>query len=323
MALKDSVLSLLLEQQGAYLSGAEIAGKLDVSRNAVWKAVRQLENDGHKIDAVPNRGYALRADSSVLSVPGIRKYLRHRELVLDYQKTVTTTMTVAKQMAETGAAEGYVCIAESQTAGKGRMGRSFYSPAGSGVYFSIVLRPRFTAEQSLLITTCAAVAVAQAIEAVTGQDAQIKWVNDIYVRGKKVCGILTEASIDIENGGLHYAVLGIGINLLPPEDGFPAELKQKAGALLDEQMAGDLPCRMVATVLDAFFDLYPHILLKGFLDEYRRRSLLTGQAVDVLCGDSMRPAVVQGIDDDFSLIVTYEDGSTARLSSGEVSVRKK
>lgn len=323
MSIKEQVLSLLEAERGCHLSGAEIAAKLGVSRNAVWKTVRQLESEGHKIDAVPNRGYALCPESSVLSVPGIRKHLRHKELVLDYQKTVTTTMAVAKQAAEMGATEGYVSIAESQTAGKGRMGRSFYSPAGSGVYFSIVLRPNFNAEQSLLITTCAAVAVAQAVETITRQDAKIKWVNDIYVNGKKVCGILTEASIDIENGGLHYAVLGIGINLMPPEGGFPEDILNKAGALLDDNISGDLSCRMVAAVLDRFFDLYPNILERSFLEEYRRRSILTGQCVDVLRGESVRPATVEGIDDDFALIVTYEDGSTAHLSSGDVSIRKK
>lgn len=323
MAIKDAVLSLLLARQGSCLSGEELASALGVSRNAVWKAVRQLRREGHEIDAVPSRGYALRADSGVLSVPGVQKHLRCDGLTLDCQKVVTSTMHAAKQAAEAGAAEGHTVIAETQTAGKGRMGRSFYSPAGSGVYLSIVLRPRFGAEQSLLITTCAAVAVARAIEEVTGRDAQIKWVNDIYVEGKKVCGILTEAAIDVESGGLHYAVLGIGVNLTTPPGGFPADIAQKAGALYADDPGGDLRCRMAAAVLNQFFDLYPKLPEKPFLDEYRRRSLLTGQRVDVLRGDISQPAVVRGIDDDFALIVTYDDGTTAHLSSGDVSIRKK
>lgn len=323
MSIKDNVLSLLEDARGCYLSGEEIAATLGVSRNAVWKAVRQLEKDGHRIEAVQNRGYALHMDSDVLSVPGILRHLHHRELTLEYQKVVTSTMTVCKQAADAGAPEGRVIIAETQTAGKGRMGRSFYSPAGSGIYFSILLRPQFSAEKSLLITTCAAVACALAIEEVTGQDAQIKWVNDIYVDGKKVCGILTEASLDLENGGLHYAVLGIGINLMPPEEGFPAGIKDKAGSLLHSAPGGDIRCRMAAAVLNRFFDMYPRILEKNFLNEYRRRSMLMGQTVDVLRSDSIRTATVQGIDDDFALIITYEDGTTTHLSSGDVSICKK
>lgn len=322
MRIQETVLSLLTQRRGTYLSGEEIANMLGVTRNTIWKAVRQLQKDGHRIDAVRNRGYALSDEDDTLSVPGVTRYLRQDGLTLDYQKTVTTTMNVCKQAAENGAPEGYVIIAESQTAGKGRMGRSFYSPAGTGVYFSILLRPKFSAEQSLLITTCAAVACAQAIEAVSGQEAQIKWVNDIYLSGKKVCGILTEASLDLESGGLHYAVLGIGINLLPPEDGFPEELTEKAGALFQSH-SGDLRCRTVAEVLNRFFVLYPRILEKSFLEDYRKRSMLTGHQVDVLRDGTACPAFVQGIDDRFALIVTYLDGTTAHLSSGDVSVRKK
>lgn len=323
MGVKDTVLALLMERRGEYLSGAEIAAVLNMSRNAVWKAVQHLQKDGYRIDGVPNRGYSLADSGDLLSVPGIARHLHYDGLTLEYQESVTTTMSVAKHAAENGAPEGYVIVAESQTAGKGRMGRSFYSPAGTGVYFSILLRPKFSAEQSLLITTCAAVACARAIEEISGCETQIKWVNDIYADGKKVCGILTEASLDLENGGVHYAVLGIGINLLPPDDGFPRELENKAGSLFEQNNGSDLRCRMVAAVLDRFFALYPNILEKGFLEEYRQRSMLTGLEVDVLRGESTTPAVVQGIDDDFALIVTYPDGSPAHLSSGDVSVRKK
>lgn len=323
MSVQDAVLSMLMQRQGEYCSGNELAETLGVSRTAIWKAVRQLQTHGYHIDGVPNRGYALLGGSERLSAPGIMRYLRHRGLKLECRDTVTTTMDVGKQAAERGEAEGYVIVAEHQTAGKGRMGRSFYSPPGSGVYFSILLRPRLTAEQSLLITTGAAVACARAIEALSGQAAEIKWVNDIYLGGKKVCGILTEAALDLESGGLHYAVLGIGINLTPPEDGFPEELKGKAGALFSDGKPSDLRCRMAAEVLDRFFDLYPTLQDKAFINEYRARSMLTGQAVDVLRGDTSRPAVVLGIDDDFALIVAYDNGEVAHLASGDVSVRKK
>ena len=322
MALKDRVLALLEDNRGSYLSGEEIARQLGVSRNSVWKAVRQLQSEGHGIDGVTNRGYALRADSGVVSVPGIMKYLRHRDLALSVYPTVTSTNTLLKQAAEDGTPEGTVFVAEEQTAGRGRLGRSFYSPAGTGIYFSILLRPSMPASESLLITTGAAVACAQALEAVSGVETQIKWVNDIYAAGKKVCGILTEASMDLESGGLHYAVLGIGVNLLKPDGDFPEDIRDKAGALFSDDRDGDIRCRIVAEVLDRFLDLYAHLTEKRFLEEYRRRSMLTGQSVDVLRGGTVTPAVAEGIDDTFALIVRYADGRVEHLGSGDVSVRK-
>ena len=322
MNLKDQVLSLFEASKGTYLSGAEIARQLGVSRSAIWKAVKQLQSEGHQFDAVTNRGYALREESAVLSVPGIRKYLRRSDLLLEVYKSVPSTNPLTKQAAESGAPEGTVIIAEEQTAGRGRMGRSFFSPAHTGIYFSILLRPKFSASDSLLITTCAAVACAAAMEAISGRETKIKWVNDIYVAERKVCGILTEASMDLESGGLHYAVLGIGINLTTPAGDFPETIRNKAGSLFTVGTEKDFRCRLVAEVLDRFFDEYDHLLEKHFLDEYRRRSILTGRTVDVLRGDTIVPARVQGIDDDFSLIVTYEDGHTEHLFSGDVSLGK-
>lgn len=322
MSVKDGVLALLEENKGSYLSGEEMAGMLGVTRNTIWKAVRQLQKEGHQIDGVPHQGYALRAESGILSVPGIAKYLRHSGLNLTLYPCVDSTNLVLKQAAEAGAPEGTVCIAEHQTAGRGRLGRSFYSPARSGVYFSILLRPKFPPADCPLITTCAAVACAGAMEQVSGQSTQIKWVNDIYVAEKKVCGILTEAAIDLESGGLQYAVLGIGVNLTKPEDDFPDELKNVAGTLFSDDASGDFRCRLVAEILDRFLDDYACLTEKSFLAEYRRRSMLTGQPVHVLRNGTSIPATALGVDDNFSLIVRYEDGRVEHLSSGDVSVRK-
>lgn len=257
-----------------------------------------------------------------LNAETIQSHLRHKELIPEVHKSVSSTNTLAKQAGEQGAPEGTVIIAEAQTAGRGRMGRNFFSPADTGIYFSVLLRPAFSPADSLLITTSAAVACAGAMEAVSGQETQIKWVNDIYVAQQKVCGILTEASLDPKNGGLRYAVLGIGINLIPPDGDFPEDIRGKAGALFSNDSGEDLRARLAAEILDRFFDEYPHILEKNFLEEYRRRSILTGRTVDVLRGSTVIPAVVQGIADDFSLIVTYADGHTEHLSSGEVSLEK-
>ena len=197
----------------------------------MWKAIQKLEEAGHKIRAVPKRGYTLAPESDVLTVQSVSRFLdTDMPVYLQVQTEVTSTNTLLKAQAEQGAPEGTVLIAESQTAGKGRLGRHFTSPPGTGIYFSLLLRPHCTAEKSLFITTTAAVAVCEAIEQVTGLNPQIKWVNDIYLNEKKVCGILTEASVDFENGGLNWAVLGIGINIAVPKEGFPEEIRSIAGA---------------------------------------------------------------------------------------------
>ncbi len=240
---------------------------------------------------------------------------------MDYTVTaydsVDSTNRIAKDRALAGAAEGTVIVADRQEQGRGRFGRSFFSPLGTGLYMSVILRPAFSPDCALYITTAAAVAVAETVEELTDESAQIKWVNDVYLRGKKVCGILTEGAMD--GDALHFAVLGIGVNLTPPPEGFPAELRNKAGTLFDR------PCdkreALLHGILRRFFQYYDHLAEKPFLDDYRRRSLLVGKQVQVLSPDGLptETVTVQGIDDNFSLIVQDEHGPRI-LSSGEVSI---
>ena len=164
-----------------------------------------------------------------LSPSDITRHLKTDNLTVEVYKEVTSTNTLLKQRSQSGAPHGLVIAAESQTSGRGRMGREFFSPDQTGVYFSILLRPTLSPSDALLITTCAAVACARALEKISGKTAQIKWVNDIYIDERKVCGILTEASF--VQGKIDFAVLGIGINLYTPDNGFPADIKDKAGSL--------------------------------------------------------------------------------------------
>lgn len=167
MRIQDAVLDALEKNRGEYLSGEQLASSLGVSRNAVWKAIQKLEEAGHKIRAVPKRGYTLAPESDVLTVQSVSRFLdTDMPVYLQVQTEVTSTNTLLKAQAEQGAPEGTVLIAESQTAGKGRLGRHFTSPPGTGIYFSLLLRPHCTAEKSLFITTTAAVAVCEAIEQV-------------------------------------------------------------------------------------------------------------------------------------------------------------
>lgn len=232
--------------------------------------------------------------------------------------TVTSTNTLLKEQAAAGAPDGTVIIAKHQTAGRGRMGRSFYSPADTGLYMSVLLRPQLKMEDALFLTTATAVAVSSAIEKTTGQQTSIKWVNDIFCHGKKVCGILTEAVPDLTNGMLKYAVIGIGVNLLPPKEGFPEELQQVATTVLSKEAKEDVVEQLKTEILNQLSIYLEQLPEKTFLEAYREKCFLIGR--DVIVFPDNQLARVLGIDDMVGLIVQLDDGSQKTLRTGEVSV---
>ncbi|HIQ99759.1 MAG TPA: biotin--[acetyl-CoA-carboxylase] ligase [Candidatus Scybalocola faecavium] len=323
MGTKSQLLKLFEENKGTYLSGEDIAERLSISRTAVWKAVNSLRKDGYDIDAVPNRGYCLSIQTDILSVQGIRKYLAPicRELKLEVFPSVTSTNTVLKEQAAAGAPEGTAILAGAQTQGRGRIGRSFYSPSDTGIYLSILLRPNDCSPlQATKLTTMAAVAACEAIEAAARRSAQIKWVNDIFIDGKKVCGILTEASFGLESGHLDYAVLGIGFNAYTPEGGFPENIESIAGSIFLRR-ENDGKNRLAAEFLNHFMDLYSCRDDHAYVEKYRQRSLVLGKRIRILSPSGTIFATALDVDDQCRLVVRYDDGSTQALSSGEISIR--
>ncbi len=320
MDTKERILALLEEQKGKYISGEEIAKELSLTRTAIWKAMAGLKKDGHEIIALRNKGYCLSADSDIISAIGIKKYLTKTDARIEVFPTLTSTNTYAREKAIAGEKEWYVVIASSQTGGKGRKGRSFYSPDGTGLYMSILLRPSFIKTyEAMNLTTKAAVAVCEAIEALSDCKAEIKWVNDVFVNGKKVCGILTEAAVPMENDCLDYAVLGIGINVSEPINGFPPDLKDIAGAITLSGSGGKN--RLAAEIINRFSDYY----LSGgnYADKYRARCFVIGTEVLVIGPSTSENALAIGVDDECRLVVRFNDGTVKHLSSGEISVRIK
>ena len=323
MKTTERVLELLEQNRGSAVSGEELAKILGVSRNAVWKAIEDLRRGGVKIYAKTKKGYFLPESDNSLSKEGIATLLGDTGLTVDVRHTVTSTNDLLKQLAVNGTEEGYVIIAAEQTAGKGRFGRHFYSPDGSGLYISALLRPKMRAEDSLFITTSAAVAVSRAIQTVSGGriSPKIKWVNDIFVNQKKVCGILTEASVSFESGMLDYAVLGLGVNITTPEGDFPDEIKGIATSLFGDMEQDNIRNRLAAEVLRELEKLIADPLAEEYLEEYKRRQLLIDRDIIVIKGDKRRAARALGIDERARLNVRYEDGSTESLISGEVSIK--
>lgn len=323
MSVRSIVLTFLENNRGKYISGEKIASSVGVSRNAVWKAIRQLQADGYKIHSSTNKGYCLDNANDVLSKQSIEKHLDSNIFDIEVVKSVSSTNTVLRQRAEQGEKEGAVLIAEEQTQGRGRMGREFFSPSNTGIYMSILLRPSISAEKSVMITTCAAVAVAKAIEEVAKKEAKIKWVNDIFCGDRKVCGILTEAALAIESGTLAYAVLGIGINVFPPKNSFPSEIENIADSVFENcDMAENQRSILIAKVLENFWKYYEDIENRPHFDEYKRRSLVLSQPITVISGKETYEAVATDLDYNFNLKITLPTGETRSLNSGEVSVRK-
>ncbi len=322
MNIGEKILITLENNKGNFISGTQIARELNISRNAVWKAVKKLQSKGYDIKAVTNKGYILSENCSILSPRSIAENITDSRIRVKYEECVTSTNTIVRERAESGEKEGLLLVAAEQTQGKGRLGRKFLSQKGTGVYFSLLLRPDMSPSDSLLITTCAAVAVSKAISEITGKETLIKWVNDIYMNDRKVCGILTQASFDSEGNKLSYAVLGIGINIHFDKETLPDEIKDIAGSIFDTQnIPYDAVNRIVARTVDIFMKEYDEITKKSFLDYYRQHSYLDGKEITVIKSDGNYSATAIGINEDLSLIVRYDNGGEEALFTGEVSTK--
>ena len=320
---KEQVLQWLLEADKP-ISGAALAANLGLSRNAVWKAIEQLREEGYEIEAKTRQGYRLISCENQLVEPMILQELFPiRDYRLKIYKEVDSTNEEAKKLAREGEVENLVVLAESQTAGKGRRGRSFYSQGPEGLYMSLLLRPKMPFQDALKITTMTAVAVSRAIEKNCNAEVGIKWVNDLFIHGKKVCGILTEAGIDFETGDLDYAVVGIGVNVLKCT--FPEELKGIVTTLEDESKEQVSRNKLAADILKEIRGLYRELgVAEGgvpsYHEEYVKRSIVLGKEIMVHSGGQTYPARAVAIDENIGLVVETPEGRKT-LDSGEVSVR--
>lgn len=325
MTTKDLVLEALQRSGENYLSGEALSEKLGISRTAVWKAIRTLREEGYTVKAVTNRGYRLIHDEDIITEESLRAHLlpRYKNNRLYIYDTLDSTNNRAKQLALENAPHGTAVIAMQQTAGKGRLGRSFFSPR-EGIYLSIIIKPTFDLSKSVLVTAAASVAVAQAIESICGRQAQIKWVNDVYMDGKKICGILTEGITDFETGHIESLVIGIGVNTSVKD--FPDELRDTVGAVDGDYSRSALAAEIISRMLN----FAENIEFREFIQDYRGRSMVIGKNVTVYKGVYSiapekelegRSAKVLDIDEDGGLEVLYTDGKHETLTSGEISVR--
>ena len=326
MSTKKYVLELLENRGGQSISGEHIAKQLGVTRNAVWKAVKELEKDGYKIEAITNKGYRLSDDNDILSVQGLLPFLSNKEISqnISLYPSLKSTNTTAKELAIAGANHGTVIIADYQSGGRGRYNRSFYSPSDNGIYISFILRPskHNLANNPTLITSFAAVSVCQAIEATTGKAPVIKWVNDIFLDNKKICGILTEAITDFESGNMQWIVLGIGINFTTPDEGFPKEIENTAGSVFSREQPTITRNRLTAELINRILDSKEDWGSEKIHRQYKERLFILGEKITVTeSNGAFFDAVAMDIDNIGRLIVKKDNDEILSLAAGEVSLK--
>lgn len=325
MSTKNRILELLEQQRGESISGEHLAGVLGISRNAVWKAIKELQKDGYNIVAVTNKGYCLSAENDIISIPGIKPFLSERSQFyankIQVHKSLESTNKTAKEMAVAGAEHGTIIISDCQTMGRGRYSRKFFSPSGGGLYMSIVLRPEaMHFKNPTSVTAFAAVSVCEAIESISTKVPRIKWVNDIFIDGKKVCGILTEAVTDFESGGLDWVVLGIGINVHTRTEDFPCDLQSIATSIYpDEKMSG-VRNRLSAEIINRILGFETLPSETEIFEKYKKRLMVLGKKITVIQNQVEYKATAIDVDSVGHLVVKNESGERITLSSGEIRI---
>ena len=330
LSTKDYVLSKLILCD-EYISGQSLSDDLGISRAAVNTAVKTLRSEGYDISSVTNLGYKLNNRPDLLNRGELLAFLpegRMENVIV--LKDVDSTNKYLKGLASDDAPAGTVVIADHQTAGRGRLGRSFHSPSGKGIYLSYLMRPSIKPELVSSITCWSAVAVANAIESVCKVTPSVKWVNDPQINGKKICGILTEMSIESESGSISSVVIGIGINVNETPSDFPEELKDIASSIREET-GSDIIFRSELTSslikeLDIMSSMFPDAH-DEYLNSYRRICSTVGLDVSVVSAHNHESEISRlgkaiAVNDDFSLKVLMNDGHEEDLRSGEVSVRR-
>lgn len=320
--MKTKILTWL-KQADTYLSGQDICDQFGVSRTAVWKAIKQLKEEGYDIEAIPNKGYYLKSSPDILTFSEVKSVLTTKWIgeELYYYEEIDSTNTKAKQLAEEGAPSGTLVIANTQSQGKGRRGRSWDSPAGAGVFMTLLLKPNMKPSHASMLTLVMALSVVKACNEITSDSCLIKWPNDIVYNGKKICGILTEMSAEMDY--INHIVIGIGINA--NTEVFKEELEEKATSILLQGGIKVERAKLINRIMTQFeyeYDIFfRHQSLKEQIDEYNR--LLVNRNRQVVVHESLKEVlgIALGINEKGELLVRKEDGQVDAIYAGEVSVR--
>lgn len=323
MKNREKVLHILYSKNGECVSSSEISSELNITRSAIFKIINELKAQGYNIESIHHKGYRL-SEEDLISEKIINQNLEGfvSPKCIKYLETVDSTNTYAKKLLLEEHEVSDVIIANTQTSGRGRLGRSFFSPKDSGIYCTFILEPFLKLENSILITVAASVAVSKAIEKITGIETSIKWINDIYVNKKKVCGILTEAVTNFETGMIDKIILGIGINFNASDEGFPDDIVNKAGALYNGNTNNITRNMLISQLIIEVDKCISNIEDENIIEYYKSKSMVIGKFINVLnMGEetSIKGKAVD-IDKNGFLIIETENGLIT-LNSGEISIR--
>lgn len=325
MKNRDRVLQILYRKNGECVSSSEITGELGITRSAVFKIINELKKQGFDIESIHHRGYRLGNEKDIISPEIINEIIEKegKNRRIQYFERVDSTNTFAKKILMEGESYPDIIIANEQEQGRGRLGREFYSPKGTGIYCSFILDPFIKIENSILVTVAASVAVSRAIEKVTKKDTRIKWINDIYIDDKKVCGILTEAVTDFETGIIGKIILGIGINFNTPSESFPDEITDRASSVFMDDTFGVTRNQLIAQLIIEIDECMNDIENDEIIKYYRNKSLVLGKMLEITYFGQEKPIQGKAVDIDRNgfLIIETKNGLLT-LNSGEVSIRQ-
>ena len=325
MKNRDRVLQILYRKNGECVSSSEITGELGITRSAVFKIINELKKQGFDIESIHHRGYRLGNEKDIISPEIINEIIEkeRKNRRIQYFERVDSTNTFAKKILMEGESYPDIIIANEQEQGRGRLGREFYSPKGTGIYCSFILDPFIKIENSILVTVAASVAVSRAIEKVTKKDTRIKWINDIYIDDKKVCGILTEAVTDFETGIIGKIILGIGINFNTPSESFPDEITDRASSVFMDDTFGVTRNQLIAQLIIEIDECMNDIENDEIIRYYRNKSLVLGKMLEITYFGQEKPIQGKAVDIDRNgfLIIETKNGLLT-LNSGEVSIRQ-
>ena len=321
---KDDILLLLRSSRAGFVSGAELAASMGVSRTAVWKHIKALEREGYRFDAVPSKGYRLTSSPDIIIVSDLRRGLRTRSIGREivHRAETGSTNTLAMDLAQKGAADGTVVIAETQTGGKGRLGREWASPRGN-LYLSVILRPAVPVHKAPLITLMGAVAVAAAVREHLKVPAGIKWPNDILVSGKKVAGLLTEMSAEPDR--IRHIVLGIGVNVNMDVRELPPDVRRTATTLAAEKGTRVDRTALLKELLAGLDKWYQRFLTNeaDVLEAWKGLNVTLGSRVAVSGAGTTLEGFARGVDAEGRLILKLDDGTLRQVSAGDVTIVKE
>ncbi len=325
--MKEKIIETLSATEG-YISGEELSEIFGVSRTAIWKHINALKEEGYEIESQTRKGYKLLKRPDALLKAEILFQLKTQRWGKEYLYTydeVDSTNVIAKKLANEGKPEGTAVVAEFQRAGKGRLGRKWVSPKGSGIWLSLILRPPMLPTNAPQLSFVIAVGMVRALKNTTGLDIKTKWPNDILIDRKKVAGILTEISAEMER--INYIVVGIGVNVNQRVEDFPIEFRDKSISLrLANQGQSLSRVKILQGILEEMERVYNNYLEEGFepiLEEWKNNSITIGEEVQVIMGEERFNGVAIDIDKDGSLLVKKDNGEVERIIAGDVSLRKK